>query len=84
MTTPVITSVRIEMPSSVLSDAPTMSFVLPVRFPAGAVPKPLDSHVTIKDSTTNDSGYPVQGLCEGGNSEKRNNPTPLYPRKNQD
>jgi hypothetical protein len=47
MTSPVITSKKIPMTAPVLSDAASMSFVMPAGKPREEIPDPLDSRVQI-------------------------------------
>lgn len=49
MTAPVITPEKIAMTAPVLSDAHTMSFVMPATFQREEVPEPLDSRISIQE-----------------------------------
>ena len=48
MTAPVITSEKIEMTTSVISDANSFSFVMPLNYKLEEIPEPLDSRIRIQ------------------------------------
>jgi hypothetical protein len=49
MTAPVITPEKITMTAPVISDANTMSFVMPATYRKEEVPEPLDSRISIQE-----------------------------------
>jgi hypothetical protein len=49
MTTPVITSERVDMTAPVISDGESMSFVMPQQYTLDTVPEPLDGQVRIQE-----------------------------------
>jgi hypothetical protein len=77
MTSPVITSRRIAMTAPVVSDAESMSFVMPPGMSRDDIPDPLDSRVRITTLPAREvavirfSGYARQGEVEAAEERLR-------------
>jgi len=62
MTTPVLTSEKVEMTAPVITRGDSMSFVLPSRYTIDTAPEPSDPHVLIHEMPAKPRRYSLQGL----------------------